>query len=209
MAEQEIIRSGGMTVLGRVRIRVEEPKAGKRCFQVAFEREDRKTRPGEHVLLAVHYYTHVLSRYPREDPKLDAFGMRLRQMVADIIEQGIWPGSNLLDYAGASERIRLVSPEDRFGGKEVRAVLFRTVLGEDLDLALEICPGWDEDALVDSVVALLQFLTDTVSEPEIELLDKTLRYLRTYIGEGAYYASPAAAQHLANRAFREAGGEVV
>lgn len=198
-----------MTVLCRALVKVGEPQSGKRGFQVVLEEQGRKMKPGEQVLLATHYYTHVLSRYSREDSKLDVHGMTLRQMVVDIVEQGIWPGSNLLEYAGVADRVRLAGPDEKTEGKDVRAVLFRTILGNDLDLGLEVPAGVGEDVLVDSVVVLLQSLTETMPEPQIELLDKTLRYMRVYIGEGANYANPAAAQNLANRAFREAGGEAV
>jgi hypothetical protein len=195
-----------MTILCGIRVRVSE-QGGMRSFEVIPEQLERKPRPGEQVLLAIHYYSHVLARYPRENIELDRWGMALRQMISDIAEQGVWLGSDLLRYAGLAESVRLARSDEKIEGKEVQAVLFRTLLGSDLDLALKLGAGIGEEALVQSVVALLQFIVQTLPEPEIELLDRGLRYMRTYVGEGANYANPAAAQNLANRAFREAGGD--
>lgn len=194
-------------LLGRVSVIAGNPAGGNRPFQVVFQQDAGKVGSAESVLLGLHYYTHVLSRYPRTDSKLDRFGMELRQMVADIVEQGIWPGTNVIRYAGIADRIRLVSVEQKLeGGKEICGVLFRTTLGNGLDLGLEVSAAIEESTLVDSVVAVLQALTNVLHEPMIELLDKALRRLRVYIGEGAEYGDPAAAQALANRAFEDAGG---
>ncbi len=201
-------QTNGVTIFCGVTVTIGKPVDGKFSFSVVPASLKRKVRKSDYALLAMHYYSHILSGYPREDLQLDKFGMKLRQMVADIIEQGIWPGSDLLRYAGVQDKVLLLGSEES-EGKKIHAFLFRTLLADDLDLALEIPPSIDNDVLNLSVIALFQKATEMFDEPEIELLDKSLRYIRTYIYEGANYASPAAAQNLANRAFREAGGEVV
>ncbi len=209
MSEPQHRKDHGVNILYGLRVKIGEGQPGVRAYQVTFEEHSRRPPVEWRVLLAVHYYTHVLSRYPRDHSRLHVFGMNLRQMIADIVEQGIWPGSDLFRYAGISDRVRLVDNQGVLAVREVRAVLLRTVMAADLDLALEVPAGVSEEALIDSVVAVLQATANSVPELQIEMLDKALRYLRMYIGEGAFYASLAAAQDLANRAFREAGGEVV
>ncbi len=203
----ELKSSKDMTIISGVAVNI-GPAERPQVFGVVPVDVGRKNREQELVLLAVHYYTHVLGRYPRTDNKLDAFGMNLREMVSNIVEQGIWPGSDLLRYAGVQDSCRLVKPAEVKPGREVHAVLYRSLDAEDIDLTLEPGPGVTEDELLLSVVCVLQYVSSAVHEPAIELLDKALRYLRVYIGEGANYGSMAAARSLANRAFREAGGRV-
>ncbi len=196
----------GVSVLHGVTIRYRGTNDDPRVFTVVPAELARATRPRDYVLLALHYCTHVLARYPRTDSRLDRFGMELRQLISYIIDQGVWPGSDLFEYSGTDDRAALadVGPDE---GEVINAVLMRSVEADDIDLALEVPEGAEEKTLVLSVVALLQAVTNDSPEPEIELLDKALRYLRTYVGEGADYGSPAAARNLANRSFREAGGE--
>jgi hypothetical protein len=201
--------SEGVALLSAATVTVGEEADGKRPFAFRKMELDRMVRGTDYVLFGVHYYTHVLARYPRYDSDLDRHGMLLRQYVHDIVEQGIWPGSDLIRYAGLSDRIRLLGPDEELEGRGIRAVVIRTVMAEDLDMALEVPEGVDPPELNQSVVAVLQALTNMIGESEIELLDKSMRYIHMYVGEGADYASLAAAQNLANRAFREAGGEAV
>jgi hypothetical protein len=195
-----------VTLLDCINVLFEGSKAGKSRLAVVPEPVGREVRPAGRALTAIHYYSHILSRYPRTDSELDRYGMELREMMSYVVEEGIWPGSNVVSDAKVGDRLELV----RSGGgnpPRVSAVLFRTPMTDDLDLALELPDSVSNDELNLSVVAVFQAVTDGLDEPAIELLDKALRYLRTYVGEGANYASPAAARSLANRAFREAGGE--
>ena len=201
----ELDKTKGVSVLHAATIGVGGGRP--RRFSVVPARLEREPRPAYYVLLALHYCTHILARYPRNDSKLDRYGMELRELISIIIDQGIWPGSDLFEYADVAGRARLAGPGEVTGPGTIRAVLIRSVMADDLDLALELPEVIDEDALVLSVIAVLQAVTNDSPEPEIELLDKALRYLRTFIGEGADYGSPAAARSLANRSFREAGGQ--
>jgi len=201
--------SEGVALLSAATVTVGDEADGKRPFAFRKIGLDRMVRGSDLVLFGVHYYTHVLARYPRHDSDLDKHGMLLRQYIHDIVEQGIWPGSDLLRYAGQSDMMRLVGPDEEMEGRDIHAVVIRTVMAEDLDMALEVPEGIDPPELNQSVVAVLQALTDSFNESEIELLDKTMRYIHMYVGEGADYGTLAAAQNLANRAFREAGGQAV
>lgn len=199
--------SEGVALLSAATVTVGEEADGKRPFAFRKIELDRMVRGSDYVLFGVHYYTHVLARYPRHDSDLDKHGMLLRQYIHDIVEQGIWPGSDLVRYAGLSEEMRLAGPDEEPEGRDIQAVIIRTVMAEDLDMALEVPDLIDPPVLNQSVVAVLQALTNMLDESEIELLDKTMRYIHMYVGEGADYGSLAAAQNLANRSFREAGGE--
>jgi len=183
-------------------------KGDKRSYSFEPAELDREAGMADYVLLAMHYYSHILARYPREDGDLDKYGIELREAMSHIVEEGIWPGSDLMRYAQVDDRACFAQPGELKGASEVGAVLFRAMMGEDLDLALEIPENLDNPELVLSVPAVFQGMMGILDEPALELLDKALRYYRTYIGEGANYASPAAAKNLANRAFREAGGEI-
>jgi len=203
----ELKSTKDMTIISGIGVSI-GPQAKPQAYAVIPVDVGRKNREQELVLLAVHYYTHVLGRYPREDSKLDAFGMNLREYVSNVIEQGIWPGSDLLRYAGVLESCRLAKPDEVKSGREVHAVLYRSLDAEDIDLTIEPGPGVTEDEMLFSVICVFQYVTSAVREPAIELLDKALRYLRMFIGEGANYGSMAAARSLANRAFRESGGRI-
>jgi hypothetical protein len=199
--------SEGVALLSAATVTVGEEADGKRSFAFRKMELDRMVRGSDYVLFGVHYYTHVLARYPRHDSDLDKYGMLLRQYIHDIVEQGIWPESDLIGYAGQSDSMRLAGPDEELEGLDIHAVVIRTVMAEDLDMALEVPDGIDPPVLNQSVVAVLQALTNMFGESEIELLDKTMRYIHMYVGEGADYGTLAAAQNLANRSFREAGGE--
>lgn len=204
----ELRSTQSITLLDCIRVLFEAPRPGERIrLAVAPESVGRDVRSAERVLTTIHYYSHVLSRYPRSDNELDRYGMELREMMSYVVEEGIWPGSDLLADAGVSDRVELVAAGELVDAPRVSAVLFRTPMTDDLDLALDLPDSVGNDELNLSVVALFQVVSSGLDEPSIELLDKVLRYYRTYVGEGVNYASPAAARSLANRAFREAGGE--
>ena len=159
----------GITMLGGLAVRAGEPVGDVRSFAVTWVQPDRPVRSSDRVLLTMHYYSHVLSRYPR-DGALDRFGMELRGMMARVIEEGIWPGSNLLQDARVGDRVRVVPDGALDGGQSVHAVLFRTLTADDLDLALEIPDSMVPTDLNLSVVAVFQAMVDSLDEPGIELL---------------------------------------
>lgn len=204
----QLRESPGMKLLCGFTVRIGDPAAGSLDYAVEPASLERPASAGELALTAVHFYSHVLARFPRTESALDRYGMELRELVSQILEQGIWPGSNLLRYAGVEDRCRLVDFPALAAGRDVAAVLYRSTLADDLDMALDVPENVGHEELVLSVPAMLQGVSRLLPEPELELLDKSLRYFRVYVGEGADYGSPAAARTLANRSFREAGGEV-
>ncbi|HDQ99253.1 MAG TPA: hypothetical protein ENN51_03075 [candidate division WOR-3 bacterium] len=196
-----------VTLLDCLKVRFGDGQEGKLRLAVRPEGVGREVKAAERVLTTMHYYSHILSRYPRTDGELDRYGMELREMMSYVVEEGIWPGSDVVADARVGDRLEVVPADTLDGAEEASAVLFRTPMTDDTDLALELPDSVGNDALNLSVVAVYHLVSLDLDEPSIELLDKTLRYFRTYIGEGANYASPAAARSLANRAFREAGGD--
>jgi hypothetical protein len=163
-------------------------------------------RKADYVLLALHYYSQVLSRYPKTESRTYELAGELRTMVERIVEEGIWPGSDLVRYARADGKMKVT--DARFEGRTVNAAVIRPVMGDDLDMALELPANATDDELILSVVAVLQGMMSILDDDALELLDRALRYLRQYHNEGADYSDPAAARNMANRAFREAGGEI-
>jgi hypothetical protein len=195
----------GMTVeLGIVR------PGGRRQLAVAAVREGQQTgkarRPTDYVLLALHYYSQILSRYPRTESASYDRASALRQAVYHIIEEGIWPGSDLVRYARADGRMEVVPTVAEQHGT-IRLALIRPLLGDDLDAAVELPEGVSEDEVGLSVIAVFQGLVAVLEPDCLELLDKSLRYLQSYHEEGTDWTEPGAVRNMPNRAFREAGGD--
>lgn len=201
--------SPGITVLAAVNVRAAGPEAGVFSFSVTPVKQSREVKGSDRVLLAMHYCSHVLARHAQEDAKLGSSEIELRRILSSITEEGVWPGSDLLRYAGVKDKVRLLGPEAKAWGWSVDAAVFRSLAADDLDLALEVPPSLAEPGLVLSVVAVFQSMLGILDDSGIELFDKALRYLRTYVFEAADIASPAQARNLANRAFRAAGGVAV
>jgi|GEM_PF-873411 len=170
----------------------------------------RKMKLSDYILLALHYQSQVLSRYPRSDSKLDAIGMELRWMAGKVIEEGIWADSDLLSYAGLADKAKMVKTMAELGTGPVRTysvALIRPLAGEGLDLALETPPDVTDDELVTSVFALMQGVLGLMDDENVLLMDRAFRYLKSYWDEGADYGSLGAARNMANRALRDAGAD--
>uniref|UniRef100_A0A7C4GEH1 Uncharacterized protein n=1 Tax=candidate division WOR-3 bacterium TaxID=2052148 RepID=A0A7C4GEH1_UNCW3 len=165
----------------------------------------REPGPDDQVLLGLHYYATVLSRYPKDSSVTYKFASDLRWMVDKIVEEGLWPGSDLRKYAGVADELELAGPGEP-SGQTVEAAVIRPLLGDDLELAMEIPRELPETDLMLSVVAVLQTILGRLDDAGAELFDRALRILRRSLDEGADYAAPGAARNLANRALREAGG---
>jgi hypothetical protein len=201
--------SQGVKMLCGATIVVETEETGRpRKYSVGTAASDRQGKLSDYVLLALHYHGHVLARYPKTEARTYEIAGDLRHMIAKIIEEGVWPGSDLVRYAGASERLQVVA-QPAIGNRksEINCALIRPLLGDDLDVAVELPVGAADEELILSVVALLQGLMAVLDDDGVELLDRSLRYLRSYHDDDADYAAAGVAQNLANRAFREAGGQ--
>jgi hypothetical protein len=170
----------------------------------------RKAKPSDYILLALHYQSQALARYPRSDAKLDPIGMDLRWRAGKIIEEGIWADSDLLNYAGVTDKARMVRDRSALGTQGIRtfnAALIRPLAGDDLDMALELPPDVTPEELNISVFALMQGVLWMMDDEHVQLMDRAFRYLKSYWDEGAEYGDPAAARNMANRALRDAGAD--
>ncbi len=181
---------------------------GRRWFG-AIPAAVKVSRVSDYVLLGLHYIGHILSRYSRNRSDTYVLAGRLNELVYHIIEDGVWPGSNLIESARVADCMEfrpLVSlPADV--AAVVRVALIRPLLSDDISLACEPPTTATEDELILSVVALLQGILPLLDGPAIELLDKSLRYLQSFHEEEPDWTTPGVAQTLANRAFRSAGGD--
>jgi hypothetical protein len=191
----------GMTVI----IGPARPEMRRRVAAFVSPAGARAGRVSDYVLMALHYFGHVLGRYSKDDSRTYELAGELRQAVYHIIEEGVWPGSNLLEYARLAEPVEFTaSARD---GLAIPVALIRPLLGDDLDLAFDLPAGASDKELILSVVVLFQGVMAVLDKGSIELFDKSLRYLQSFHEEGADWTVPGAARNLANRAFREAGGD--
>lgn len=179
---------------------------GRRPFAVAPVTLQRKVSPRDYVLMAAHYYSNILGRYPRDETRTYVLSSDLHWMVHLIVERGIWPESDLFSYAGLGDEAELV---DRpvADGQQIGVALIRPMLGNDLDVGVEIPTGMPDEDVNLTVIALLQGVISMLGERELMLFDEVLRKIRLFHNEGADYSDPTLAPQLANQAFREAGGE--
>ncbi|MEO0086167.1 MAG: hypothetical protein ABIK37_05995 [candidate division WOR-3 bacterium] len=197
--------AGGMKMLCGMRVVFGDGAKAPRRIAVQLAAGAKEPRPDELVLLGLHYYSAVLARYPKDTSVTYKLASDLRWMVDKIVEEGLWPGSDLRKYAGVAEELEVVE-SDELSGVAVEAAVVRPLLGDDLDLVLDIPLKLPETDLLLSVVAVLQAILGRLDDAGAELLDRALRHLRRSLDEGADYAVPGAARNLANRALREAGG---
>jgi hypothetical protein len=160
-----------------------------------------------YVLLGLHYYAAVLARYPRSDRKSERHAAELLEMVRLIIEEGIWPDSDLLRYAGVNDRVRLAEQPSP-GSRMTRLTLNRRPGSGEIELLISPTAGASEEESVLSVVVLLQGILPLLDATAVKVLDHGLRYVKSFQDEGMDYASPGAAGSMANRAFREVGGRI-
>jgi hypothetical protein len=191
-------------------LNVAEAGSGKSYhFAVEPAPNGNQCKVSDFVLLALHYESQMLARYPRSDSKLDAWGMELRYLVGRVIEQGIWADSDFLEYTALADHVKF-SPklsELKDAKRSFSLALIRPVEHDDLDLAVELPPDPTPDELICSVIAVMQGVLKALDDDGALLMDRAFRYLKSYYDEGAEYGDPAAARSMANRAFRDAGGE--
>ncbi|MFO7650419.1 MAG: hypothetical protein R6X13_03635 [bacterium] len=179
---------------------------GRRPFAFVPAALDRTVPQSDYVLLAAHYYSNILGRYPRDESRTYQLSSDLHWMVHLIVERGVWPDSNLFDYAGVGDDVELVGRGD-LEGQRVGVALIRPLLGVDLDVGVEIPAGMPDEDVNLSVIAMLQGILPMLDEKAMVLFDHVLRRIRLYHNEGADYSDPTAAPRLVNQAFRDAGGD--
>ena len=175
-------------------------------FAVTPVATERTVKPAEYILLALHYHSHVLTRFPRSRPETERIALDIQENVRLIIEEGIWTDSDIIRSAEVGDRARLV---DRVDGAAagIAAALIRPLMGDDLDIAVEALPTVTDEVHILSTFAVLQGIMPLLDAGGVKLFDFALRHLKALNDEGGDYSDPAAARNMANRAFREAGGE--
>jgi hypothetical protein len=160
--------------------------------------------PEDYVLLGLHFCTHILALYPEGRSRGYDPAQELQRMLNQIVNEGVWAGSDLMRYAGINGQVQLVIPEKEVKGKNLSAALIMPAAGAGPDLLIEEPVAIADEALVFSPIAVFQALVQCLDDPGIELLDRSLRYLYSYFGAGVVIRDPATARHLANRAWQEA-----
>jgi hypothetical protein len=199
----------GVTMLCGVTLSEVKASPGH-IFVMELVKGTRAAKLSEYILLALHYQSQILSRYPRSDSKLDAIGMELRWQAGKIIEEGIWADSDLLKYAELGDKVKMVRTKAELGTQPVRtynAALIRPLAGDNLELALEAPPDATHEELNISIFALMQGVLWMMDDAHVLLMDRAFRYLKSYWDEGAEYGDLAAARNMANRALRDAGAD--
>jgi hypothetical protein len=179
---------------------------GRRPFAFAPVALDRSVPQSDYVLLAAHYYSNILGRYPRDESRTYQLSSDLHWMVHLIVERGVWPDSNLFDYAGVGDDVELVRNAG-IDGQQVGVALIRPLLADDLDVGVEIPAGMPDEDVNLSVIAALQGIIPMLDEKSLVLFDHVLRRIRLYHNEGADYSDPTAAPRLVNQAFRDASDQ--
>lgn len=203
---EKLAGATGVKMLCGMSVLVGPEATGRRRFGATVEPRPGSNRPADLVLLALHYYSQVLARYSKEESRTYDLGADLRALVYHIIDEGIWPGSDLIRYAQAYQRMEFVAAIDK-PARVIRLALIRPLLGDDLDIAFDGFEGATEEELILSVVAVLQGLMTELDPAGLELLDRALRYLQSYHEEGADWTVQAAARNMSNRALRAAGAD--
>lgn len=196
----------GVRMLCGATLTVDNAAGSRRRFGFRTASPNGQVLPAHYVLLAVHYYSNILSRYPRDQSRTYVLSSDLHWMVHLIVEQGVWPDSDLFRYAGVADSAELVTGIE-LNGPAIGAALIRPLLGEDLDIGIEIPPGLPDEDVNLSVIAMMQGVLALLDERGLMLMDHVLRKVRLYHNEGADYSDPAIAARLVNRAFREASDD--
>jgi len=156
----------------------------------------------DNVCLALHYLSHILARFPKQESHGYEMATTLRAMLTLIVNEGVWPGSDLIRYADAQDKVTLLDTGKIADGETVYAALIVPPGSNEPDLVFEEPIKLADEGLVLSVVAVLQALLKILDSETIDNLDHALRYFNSYLDEGASCADPATACNLANRAFK-------
>ncbi|MGQ9677665.1 MAG: hypothetical protein ACUVUD_00055 [bacterium] len=169
-------------------------------FSVDFPLAGEKS---DNALLALHYLSHILARYPKEESRGYEMATKIRTMLTTIVNEGVWPDSDLIRYADARDKIVLLENGELVNGETISAALIFPPGSGEPDLVLEEPIRVTDEGLAFSVVAVLQAILKILDPETVERFDRALRYFNSYLDEGASCSDPATACNLANRAFKE------
>uniref|UniRef100_A0A7V3PT97 Uncharacterized protein n=1 Tax=candidate division WOR-3 bacterium TaxID=2052148 RepID=A0A7V3PT97_UNCW3 len=173
-------------------------------YQIGVELQGK---PENYGVLAVHFGSQVLARFPKTEASGYEQASALERMINLIVNEGVWQKSNLIRYADAERALELV-PIDKVERGEVltMALILHTGTTEPI-LIFEEPVQLSDEGLIYAVIGLWQAIVDVLDNEGVESFDRILRYFNSYLDEGISPADPLAAQNLANRAVREAGAE--
>lgn len=158
----------------------------------------------DYILFGLHYFSNVLARYPKSDSHGYEMATTLRHIVVMIVNEGVWPGSDLVKYAGLTDRVRIGDMKAAPGGEEVDAALVMTRDGVEPSLMLAEPVKVGDEGLVFSVVVVLQGVVEALGDRGVELFDRALRYFNSFLDEGAACSDLPTATSMANRAWQMA-----
>lgn len=187
-------------IVAGVKIVALQQPDGKWQFSVDFPLPAKKN---EYVLLALHYLSHILARYPKEERRGYEMVTRIRALLTMIVNEGVWADSDLIRYTEFQDKIALLESGKVINGETINAALIFLPSSGEPDLVFEEPVKVADEGVAFSVVAVLQAVLKTLDLEAIELLDRALRYFNSYLDEGAICSDPATARNLANRALKE------
>lgn len=193
-------KSKSINLLAGAAIRAK--RGGERKWQMGVE----LTGSSKHyVKLAVHYGSQVLSRFPKTESRGYQMASELERMINLIVNEGVWPDSNLIRYADADGVVELMEAEAVNGGEILNAGLIVPSGMLEPTLVFEEPVQMSDEGLIYSVIGLWQVVVNVLDNEGVEKLDRVLRYFNSYLSEGISPTDGITAQTLANRALREAG----
>ncbi|MGQ9707779.1 MAG: hypothetical protein ACUVUR_02755 [bacterium] len=157
-----------------------------------------------YVLLGLQFCSHILARYPEKRATGYQPARLLQEMLNLIVNEGVWTGSDLLRYIGANERIQLVKLDKKVNTLHLCAALITSAVSNEPGLVFEEPVEIPDEVLIFFPVAVFQAILEHLDDAGIELLDRSLRYFYSYLGDGTPCSDLISATNLANRAWRAA-----
>lgn len=187
-------------IVAGVKIATLQQPDGKWQFAVEFPLPAKER---EYLLFALHYLSHIIARYPKEERRGYEMVTRIRALLTMIVNEGLWPDSDLIRYTESQDKIILIEGDKVINGETINAALIFPPGSGEPDLVFEEPIRVTDEGLAFSVVAVLQAILKILDPETVERFDRALRYFNSYLDEGASCSDPATACNLANRAFQE------
>jgi len=195
----QLEKGKGVQFLAGVAAKVAKQGDGKWKYRVQIT-----GKPDKYVLLGLQFGSHILARFPKNESRGYELATTLERMVNLIVNEGIWPNSDLIRYADASEVMKLSGPADEIGGEMLEAGLIIAPGSEAPTLIFAEPFKVPDEALMYSVIAVWQTLIGVLDNTGVEKFDRALRYFNSYLDEGLNCSDSMIAANLANRAYRAA-----
>ncbi len=155
----------------------------------------------KYVLLGLQFGSQILARFPKNESRGYELASTLERMVNLIVNEGIWPNSDLIRYADATGVMELSDHLNNEDGDRIEAALIISSAGEAPTLVFSEPLEVSDEALLYAVIAVWQALVGVLDNTGVERFDRALRYFKSYLDDGICCADPIVAASLANRAF--------